>query len=165
MKTKHKWHSNGNCLVMSELVQGILKGEVSLYHWPPVWLVWNQLYSNWKFLFLFAKQTNPNQSNRRSTVHWYFPLQYSLVGYIGCLSDPLLELCSDIFWAGFAGQGVLNKVPTVWLDGRHPNKSNYQFDKLTIWQTRFLQNLLGYRLFSSRNPHLRERSVQLTSLY
>jgi len=24
--------------------QGILKGEVSLYCWPPVWLVWNQLY-------------------------------------------------------------------------------------------------------------------------
>ena len=32
------------------LVQGILKGEVSLYHWPPVWLVWNQLYDNWQFL-------------------------------------------------------------------------------------------------------------------
>ncbi len=52
--------------------QGILKGEVSLYHWPPVWLVWNKLYVNWHyFLFLFAKQTNPNQSNRRSMVQWY----------------------------------------------------------------------------------------------
>ncbi len=30
-------------------VQGILKGEVSLCRWPPVWLVWNQLYENWKF--------------------------------------------------------------------------------------------------------------------
>jgi hypothetical protein len=28
--------------------------------WPPVWLAWNQLYDNWQFLFLFAKQTNPN---------------------------------------------------------------------------------------------------------
>jgi len=54
--------------------QGILKGEVSLYHWPPVWLVWNLLYDNWHFFILFAKQTNPNQSNRRSTVQWYFPL-------------------------------------------------------------------------------------------
>ncbi len=52
----------------------ILKGEVSLYRWPPVWLVWNQLHDNWQFLFLFAKQTNPNQSNRRSMVQWYFPL-------------------------------------------------------------------------------------------
>ncbi len=33
--------------------QGILNGDVSLYHWPPVWLVWNQLYDNWQFLFLF----------------------------------------------------------------------------------------------------------------
>ncbi len=28
------------------LKAGILKGEVSLYHWPPDWLVWNQLYDN-----------------------------------------------------------------------------------------------------------------------
>jgi len=41
--------------------QGKLKGKVSLYHWPPVWLVWNQLYDNWQFLFLFAKQTNPKK--------------------------------------------------------------------------------------------------------
>ncbi len=27
----------------------------------------NHLYDNWQFLFLFAKQTNPNQSNRRSS--------------------------------------------------------------------------------------------------
>ncbi len=41
--------------------QGILKGEISLYSWPPVWLVWNQQYDNWQFSFLFAKQTNPNR--------------------------------------------------------------------------------------------------------
>ncbi len=63
----------------SQLDQGIPKGKVSLYRWPPVWLVWYQLYANWQFLFLFAKLTNPNQSNRRSMVQWYFPLQYSLV--------------------------------------------------------------------------------------
>ncbi len=22
------------------------RGEVSLYHWPPAWLAWNQLYDN-----------------------------------------------------------------------------------------------------------------------
>ena len=31
-------------------------------------------YENWNFLFLFAKQTNSNQSNRRSMVQWYFLL-------------------------------------------------------------------------------------------
>ena len=39
--------------------QGILKGEVLLYRWPPVWLVWNQLYDNWQLLFLSTKQTIP----------------------------------------------------------------------------------------------------------
>ncbi len=58
----------------SSLAQGILKVEESLYHWPPVWLVWNQLYDNWQFLFLYAKQTNPNQSNRWSMVRWDFSL-------------------------------------------------------------------------------------------
>ncbi len=61
-------------LVLELLEAGNTNGEVSLYHWPPVWLVWNHLYENWQFLFLFAKQTNPNQSNRRSMVQWYFPL-------------------------------------------------------------------------------------------
>jgi hypothetical protein len=38
-------------LQVTNTQQGILKGKVSLYHWPPVWLVWNQLYDNWQFLF------------------------------------------------------------------------------------------------------------------
>ncbi len=91
--------------------QGILKGEVSLYHWPPVWLVWNQLYDKWQILFLFAKHTNPNQSNRRSMVLWYFPLKYSLLwlpfycccgyyywcqcGYCWCFCCCILNLLSD----------------------------------------------------------------------
>jgi len=54
--------------------RGILKGEVSLYHWPPVWLIRNQLYEYWQFLILFAKQANPDKSNRSSPVHRYFPL-------------------------------------------------------------------------------------------
>ena len=41
-------------------MQGILKGEVSLYHWPPIWLIWIQLYDKRQFLFLFAKQTIPS---------------------------------------------------------------------------------------------------------
>ncbi len=45
------------CPTIVLLQPGNTKGEVSLYCWPPVWLVWNQLYDNWQFLFLFAKQT------------------------------------------------------------------------------------------------------------
>jgi hypothetical protein len=36
--------------------QGILKAEVSLYGWPPDWMVCNQLHDNWQFLFLFENR-------------------------------------------------------------------------------------------------------------
>jgi hypothetical protein len=76
LKPFFSWNNCCCCcpgILFLSFLRGILKGEVSLYHWPPVWLVWSQLYDTWQFLFLFAKQTNPNQSNRRSMVQWYFP--------------------------------------------------------------------------------------------
>ncbi len=66
--------------VMWLSLQGILKGEVSLYHWPPVWLVF--LSAVWQKTFFYAKQTNPNQSNGRSMVQWYLPLWHSLIAGI-----------------------------------------------------------------------------------
>jgi hypothetical protein len=58
----------GNNEEIIENKQGILKGEVSctidlLFDWFGI-----SCYDNWQFLFLFAKQANPNQSNRRSMV-------------------------------------------------------------------------------------------------
>ncbi len=77
-------------LMLNDLVQGILNDKVSLYRWPPVWLVWNQLYDDWNFLFLFTKLTNSNQSNRRSTLKRYF-------SFVWCMqpfgSACLLFLC------------------------------------------------------------------------
>jgi hypothetical protein len=79
---RHWCQRSINQSVCPRLNQGILKGVVLLYQWPPVWQVWNLLYDNWQLLFLFAKLTNPNQSNRRSMVQYYFPLKYSLVELI-----------------------------------------------------------------------------------
>ncbi len=73
------------------LYQEIHKGEVSLYHWPPVWLVWNWLYDYWQFLYLFAKQANPNQSNRRSSVQWYFYFKEYTRGKYPCTIDLLFD--------------------------------------------------------------------------
>jgi hypothetical protein len=56
----------------NQLKQGMLKGEVTLYHWPPVWLVWISL-KNKNFQWI------RNQSNRRSMVQRYFTLKNSLV--------------------------------------------------------------------------------------
>ncbi len=36
--------------------QGILKGEVSLYCRPSVWLVWIQLYDKWQICFYFQNR-------------------------------------------------------------------------------------------------------------
>ncbi len=46
--------------------QGILKGEVSPYHWPPVWLVWNQTTDN----FCFYLQNRLIQTNQTGG-QWY----------------------------------------------------------------------------------------------
>ena len=59
---------------MVEKEQEILKGEVSLYCWPPVWLVWISLFCKLKQKLSVVLQLIPNQSNRRSTVEWYFLL-------------------------------------------------------------------------------------------
>ncbi len=48
-------------------------GEVSLYRWPPAWLVWISLFCKLKQNLSVVLQLIPNQSNRRSTVQWYFP--------------------------------------------------------------------------------------------
>ncbi len=79
------------------LGQGTLEGEVSLYCWPPVWLVWNQLYDCWHFSFLFAKQANPNRSNRRSTIQWYFPFSVPWLGL--CLyTEKVLQEITRCFY-------------------------------------------------------------------
>jgi len=104
--------TRGLIFVRLKFTQGILKGEVSLYRWPPFWLVWNQLYDNWQFLFLFAKQINPNQSNRRSTVQGYFPFS------IPWFTQPrriLLSLTLNIRlgWKGWIK--TLAYFPRVWV--------------------------------------------------
>jgi hypothetical protein len=44
----------------------------------------------------------------------------SLFGQIGSCRIQYFSYAKIIFPAGFAGQGVLNKHPTVWLDNRLP---------------------------------------------
>ncbi len=58
-KSGKKWKDSKLKFHRQYFNQGILKGEASLYGRPPVWQVWNQLYDNWGFLFLFEKQANP----------------------------------------------------------------------------------------------------------
>ncbi len=47
--------------------QGTLKGEVSLYHWPPVSLIWNQLHDNWQLQNRLI-QTSQTKGQRYSDI-------------------------------------------------------------------------------------------------
>jgi hypothetical protein len=42
--------------------------EVSLYRWPPVWLVWNHLHDNWQFCFYLQ---NRLIQTSQTGGHWY----------------------------------------------------------------------------------------------
>jgi hypothetical protein len=123
-----------NLFVNTTLDQGLLKEEVSLYCWPPVWLVWNQLHDNWQFSFLFAKQTNPNQSNRRSMVQWYFPLDRLLQGtQLGW--NPALLANVILGWkcinSTFSNQTWKELESSVLPIDRHYSTSKWQ---LAVWK-------------------------------
>jgi hypothetical protein len=47
--------------------QGIQKGEVSLYHWPPAWLVWNQLTTDNFCFYLLHRLVQTSQTGGQ----WY----------------------------------------------------------------------------------------------
>ncbi len=66
--------------IQDRLYHGIIKGGVSLYHWPLVWLVWNQLYDNWLFCFYLQNrliQTSKTGGQQYSdtspfSIHWLY---------------------------------------------------------------------------------------------
>ena len=49
-------------------------GEVSLYGWPPVYPLGFSCFAYVELATDLLVRSNPNPSNRRSTVQWYFPL-------------------------------------------------------------------------------------------
>ena len=69
--------------------QGILKGKVSMYHWPPVWLVWNQQYDYWNFFYLQTSwfQTSQTGGQRYSdtspfSIPWWKPHSVQLTSLL-----------------------------------------------------------------------------------
>jgi len=57
-------------IIIRSLWQGILKGEVSLYPWSPVWLFRNQLFDSWQFFVFICKpdKSKPVKQKINSTV-------------------------------------------------------------------------------------------------
>ncbi len=74
----------------------ILKGEVSLYHWPPVWLVCNQLYDNWQCFYLQNRLIQTSQTGGQ----WYsvtspFSIPWTDICPTHCFVDTTMTLSSS----------------------------------------------------------------------
>ena len=63
-----------NWLFIQRTLTYFVRGNITV-NWPPVWLVRTWPNSKSVYSFNSTKQQNPNQSNRRSAVKWYFPLR------------------------------------------------------------------------------------------
>ncbi len=87
------WQAVCNC-------QWILKGEVSLYRWPSVWLVWNQLHHCWQFCFYL--QNRLIQTSQ--TGQWYSDTSP--------FSIPCIGLAYPSYWKLIRRSSKLSK--TFW---------------------------------------------------
>jgi len=57
-------------LVLTLTTREYFRGKYH-YPWPPVWLVWNQLFYNWQFLFSLAKQQDRLIQTSQIGGQWY----------------------------------------------------------------------------------------------
>ena len=89
--------------IQNRFRQGILKGEVSLYHWPPVWLVWNQLYDNWQFYLqnrlIQTNQTGGQQYSDTSLACVYWNGKHSAYIFVNFQIWATRTPCG--FWSSF----------------------------------------------------------------
>ncbi len=106
------WSFSSFCSHCHSIIQEILKGEVSLYRWPPVWLVWNQLYDYWQFLFYLKNrliQTSQTGSQRCSDTP---PFSIPCIIYLNRIQHvlphfvcaPFFRTFFRAFLAGFCAQ-------------------------------------------------------------
>jgi len=82
----------------SRVGPGILKREVSLYHWPPVWLVWNQLYDNWQFLFLIPNRLIQFQTSQTGGQQYSDTSPFSIPWLMWIIQGKSFDLGSDKGW-------------------------------------------------------------------
>ncbi len=96
--------------------QGILRGEVSLYHWPPVWMVlessvWRLLF----FLFLFAKQTSPNHRSMYTDTSSFSIPWWGQISQPSPWQDfPAWEQCYTTFYGWKLLHFIINQCVCPW---------------------------------------------------
>jgi hypothetical protein len=77
-------------------------------------MLWYQLYDNWQFLFLFVKQTNPNQSNRNQQYNDASPLVFPALAILANNRDQQEKLSRKNALAYFVAASVTQKI--IFID-------------------------------------------------
>ena len=94
-------------------------GEVSLYGWPPVYFVWNQLICLWWIKRVLLVWSNPNQSNRRSAVQWFFPIWWVFYGTFYLLAS---NLCVKELWHNWQTVPEIRRGTSLVIGHFYANK-------------------------------------------
>ena len=77
--------------------QGILKGEVSLYYWPPVWLIWNRMRTE---IFCFYLQNRLIQTSQTGG-QWYSDTSFLVFPVLSLWHHSLHGLWLNVFYFEF----------------------------------------------------------------
>jgi len=119
---------------------------VSLYHWSPVWLFWNQLYKcdYWNFLFLFAEQTNPKKVKQEVNGTVILPpLVFSFPWFLEMCQQPSAALVGGGWGSELSGAGLMCCFPP----SRHaPTPSSCRFRSVSL--------LAVFRRWKWKVPHV-----------
>ena len=126
------------------------QGEVSLYSWPPVWLVWIQLLAYIELTVDLLVYSNPYQLSRRSAVQGYFLLEGKLV-LSGVFEDNGLAL--TIIRQNQAIMGLLPHTTTKRLGRSYSKTKTYFIVKAVKLFVEWAVNTGFLILDSPRNLH------------
>ncbi len=93
LKSKHFYVQGILCRKGQVTIQGILKGEVSLYRWPPVWLVWISLLTVLQIKTkIVSCHTTDSKVKSQTGGQWYndtsplvFPRLYDFCARYNCI--------------------------------------------------------------------------------
>ncbi len=106
-----------------------------------------------------TQQTNPNQSNRRSTVQWYLPLLVFLLSDIATVDTRTptstwgksgSRSCPTFSSRRFSAPGTCSKTAT--LAKATPAAPSWSSTQVRCYKTFFVPNLRIFRVFVSGKP-------------
>ncbi len=138
--------------------QGILKGEVSLYHWPPVGLVCNQLYDKLT-IFVFYLQNRLIQTSQTEG-QWYSDTSSFSIPWFDYPENFAINEQSS--WRRKTFYDVDTRSQSFWLRKPNSGGNGFRLTSSTWFTERICQRSKRYwrRVSTSTLSLSAERKVQ-----